>query len=277
MAWEWWAPLFTAGFALKLVLVAAVVYTASLAARRFGHGVAGTLAGLPMIAGPIMGFVLWQAPAGQVHRIALATLSAFPAMVVHMVVFAQLARRTHWGWAWLAANAAFMASGAVLLALALPFPATAVLAAAVPWIGLRLMPAPHDVTPAPPALRIPPLELVLRIAAAVALAAVVMLAASPLPAAVSGLLLALPITGNVLPCFTQARYGAAATVELLRGFLRGLAGFLALFIVLALALPAWGAVGAYGAAWAAALVVARVMLGVSARRRSVGEGPRMQG
>jgi hypothetical protein len=40
-------------FLLKLALVCAVVLAASFAAKRFGHGVAGTLSGLPMIAGPI--------------------------------------------------------------------------------------------------------------------------------------------------------------------------------------------------------------------------------
>lgn len=38
-----------AGVALKLALVGASVLLSSLAARRFGHAVGGTLAGLPMI------------------------------------------------------------------------------------------------------------------------------------------------------------------------------------------------------------------------------------
>lgn len=47
---------------------------------------------------------------------------------------------------------------------------------------------------------VPRVELGLRIAAAVAVAAAVMMAAESLPAWASGLLLAVPITGNVLPC-----------------------------------------------------------------------------
>ena len=37
-------------FLLKLALVCTVVLAASFAAKRFGHGVAGTLSGLPMTA-----------------------------------------------------------------------------------------------------------------------------------------------------------------------------------------------------------------------------------
>ncbi len=37
---------------LKLTLVAASALLSSLVARRFGHGICGTLAGMPMIAGP---------------------------------------------------------------------------------------------------------------------------------------------------------------------------------------------------------------------------------
>lgn len=40
---------------LKRALVGASVLLSSLAARRFGRAVGGTIAGLPMIVGPIMG------------------------------------------------------------------------------------------------------------------------------------------------------------------------------------------------------------------------------
>ncbi|HET7794849.1 MAG TPA: hypothetical protein VFL64_15815 [Rhizobacter sp.] len=241
-------------FALKLALVGAVVLAASFAARRFGHGVAGTLSGLPMIAGPIMGFVLLQAPAAQAHAIALATLVAYPAMVLHMLGFAHAVRRgAPWWLALLAANAVFLASGLALLSLHLPTVAVCVLAAVSPWVVLRLMPAHRRERTV---LHIPPIELVLRVAAAVALAASVMLGAEVLAPAISGLLLALPITGNVLPGFTLTRHGADATIELLCGFVRGMAGFCAFFMVLALALPVLAPAASYALAWGVVLTLA---------------------
>lgn len=240
-------------FLLKLALVGAVVLAASFAAKRFGHGIAGTLSGLPMIAGPIMGFVLLQAPPSQAHAIALATIVAYPAMVAHMVAFAHAVRRWPWWVSLLAANAVFLAVGGLLVWLALPLVAACALAALAPWAGMRAMPAHRRERTV---LHIPPVELVLRVAAATALAAAIMGGAPVFPAALSGLLLALPITGNVLPCFTRVRHGADATIELLAGFVRGMVGFGAFFMVLALALPALGAGPAYAAAWVLVLAIA---------------------
>ncbi len=109
---------------------------------------------------------------------------------------------------------------------------------------------------APGAVDIPHVELACRVAAAMFVAWLIMRSAGVAPAALSGLLLAVPITGNVLPCFTLPRYGAAATVALLRGFVRGLSGFCAFFVTLYVALGVLPSVLAYALAWAAALAVA---------------------
>ncbi len=80
------------------------------------------------------------------------------------------------------------------------------------------------------------------------------------------LLLAVPIAGNVLPCFTLPRCGAAATVALPRGFVRGLSGFGAFFVALTLGrgrAPGWAV---HALAWAAARVVAVSLHGLSRRR-----------
>jgi hypothetical protein len=76
------------------------------------------------------------------------------------------------------------------------------------------------------------------------------------PASISGLLLAVPITGNELPCFTLPPYGAAATAALLRGFARGLSGFGALFDALHAGLGSSGSGLSYGLAWGTALLTA---------------------
>jgi len=247
--------------ALKLALVAAIVLAASLAAKRYGHGVAGTLSGMPMIAGPIMGFVLLQSSVEQARAIALATLVAFPAMVSHMLAFAHASRRMGWPGAVLVANGVFLAVGLLLSRLDLPVWAVCALALASPVVGMRAMPS-HRVDRT--ALHIPRIELMLRVAAAMALAAAIMLGASALPAAISGLLLALPITGNVLPCFTLPRHGFDATVELLRGFVQGLFGFVTFFVVLYAGLGMLGAVPAYALAWLAALLLAQIGYAVHA-------------
>jgi len=248
---------------LKLLLVAASVLLASLAARRFGHAVGGTLAGLPMIAGPIMGFLLLQADTAAVRAIALATLVCLPATVAHLLSFAWVATRRPWWHALAAANVVFFGVGLLLPRLPLPDAAAGPLALGALLAGGLLFPRLSIVGGG---VEIPRVELACRVAAAMALAGVIVGSAGLVPAAVSGLLLAVPITGNVLPCFTLPRHGAAATVALLRGFVRGLTGFGAFFVTLQAALGSVGAGAAYALAWAAALAVSLLLVGAHRRR-----------
>ena len=219
--------------AFKLALVAASVLLSTLAARRFGHAVGGAVAGMPMIAAPIIGILLIDQHPAQVRAIALATLACLPAAIVHIVSFAHTARHLSWPLCLLVALAVFLACGLLLTRIGLPPGWVCVLAAVVPGLGLLAAPrVPRVSGPVP----VPRVELVLRVAAAVAMAAAVILGADALPAAVSGLLLAVPITGSVLPCFTLPRYGAQATASLMGGFMQGLHGFAAFFITLYVAL-----------------------------------------
>lgn len=248
---------------LKLLLVAASALLSSLVARRFGHAVGGTLAGMPMIAGPIMGFVLWSTPVDGVRAIALATLVCLPATVAHLVTYAWSATRWPW-WVSLAlANVVFFGLGVLMPRLGLPAWLVCALALSMLALGGWVMPR---LPIAPGAVDIPNVELACRVAAALFVAWLIIRSAGVAPAALSGLLLAVPITGNVLPCFTLPRYGAAATVALLRGFVRGLSGFGAFFVTLYVALDAGPAALAYGGAWVAALAVASLLYALQRRR-----------
>jgi hypothetical protein len=238
---------------IKLSLVAASVLLSSLAARRFGHAVGGTIGGLPMIAGPIAGFVLLASDVQTTQAIALATLVCLPATAMHLTTFAWSVLRWRWPLALLMANIVFFALGLSLPFLTLPALQTFALVLLVLLLGHRAMPS---VELQVAAVHIPNLELVLRVAAAVLLAWFIIESAGVVPAALSGLLLAIPITGNVLPCFTLPRHGAQATVILLRGFLRGQVGFAVFFATLLWGLEVASPGLAYGAAWAAALAVA---------------------
>src|SRR5205085_11777890 len=124
---------------------------------------------------PIMGFVLLQSPAEQARAIALATLVAFPAMVAHMLAFAHASRRGRWWLSLTVANGVFLMIGLALARLDLSGWAVGAVALASPVVGMRAMPA-HRVDRH--ALHIPRIELALRVAAAVALAAAIMLGTS---------------------------------------------------------------------------------------------------
>ena len=253
---------------LKLALVAASILGASLLARRYGHAVSGALAGLPVIVGPIIAILLIDQPAERVRGIALATLVCEPAMLVHIVVFARAARRFSWP---ICLTLAMLAYAVVALGLSSvswsPLVVFGVVLAALVAATLAL-PVRGAVAGAPVA--VPASELWWRLAAALAIAAMVMWGADHLPAAIAGALLALPITGSVLPCFTLPRHGTQATARLLGGFVRGQSGFVAFFIVLIALLPLMPKAAAFGAAVAAAVIVpwaVRLLVARAARPR----------
>jgi hypothetical protein len=206
------------------------------------------LSGLPLIAAPVIGGLLIDLDPAQVAAIGAATLASVPAAIAHIVAFAWLSRRLPW-WACLAGAAlAFAAVGWVVTAPGWPLPRLAGVAA--PFVALAIMPRSPRLAGG---VHVPRGEIALRVGAAVALAAVIILGADTLPARVSGLLLAFPITGSILPSFTLPAYGHPATVNLLRGFANGLIGFTTFFLFLPALL---GAGASRAAAFVAALAAA---------------------
>ena len=241
----------------KVVLVAASIWGASLLARRYGHAVSGALAGLPVIVGPIMAMLLIDLPAERVRGIALATLVCEPAMLAHIVMFANAARCWRWPACLMLATLTFLIVATLLSSLEWGAPGAAALALIALAAAARALPTSGTRADAPVA--VPRSELAWRIAVALAIAATVMWGADHLPAAIAGALLAVPITGSVLPCFTLPRHGPQATARLLAGFIRGQSGFVAFFIVLVGLLPHAPKAVAFAAAVAAALATPLVL------------------
>jgi hypothetical protein len=223
---------------LRLALVPTAIWLATLAARRWGHTVSGYLGGMPLIGGPITLFIAVDHGAEFAARSATFTLAAILGQGAHLLAFSHCAKR---GFAWPLA----------LLAGWLSFAGAAVASASLqPGVGLALalaacgltaawlfLPRPrHAAVPA----RIPAMELRLRLVAAVLLAAAILWAADAFGPVASGILLSVPVTGSIMPPFTLALYGADSVARLTRGFVVGLTGFATFFLVVALAVPAWG-------------------------------------
>jgi hypothetical protein len=240
----------TAATVLKLLLAPLAVWLASLAARRWGHAVSGYLGGFPLIGGPITLFLAIDLGPEFAARSALVTLAAVAGQAAHLATFSRVGRA--WGPlpGLLSGWAAFAAVAVGVAMLPLGPALAAALAAGGLALAWRLLPAPRGVV-APPA--IPPVELWLRLCAALALAAAILLGASTLGPTVSGVLLSLPITGSILPPFTLALYGGDALARLLRGFVTGLTGFSSFFAVVAVALAPLGVAAAFALGTVAAL------------------------
>lgn len=239
-------------FALKLALVAASILGATAAARRWGHAASGLMAGLPMIIGPITAILLFDQSAAQVRAILLAALQCQPAMLAHVLVFAHAARRLPWPACLMLANALYLVLAWALTRLNLgALPATALVAIA--WAG-SMRAWPHTGGASSGRVAVPGSELRWRVGVALAVAAGVIQGAATMPAAFSGALLALPITGNVLPAFTLPRHGPQATALLLRGFVHGQLGFAAFVAAMVAMLPGLHPAAAFALAVAAAVL-----------------------
>jgi hypothetical protein len=235
---------------LRLALVPAAVWLASLAARRWGHTVSGYLGGLPLIGGPITLFLALDHGAAFAATSALVTLAAILGQAAHLMSFAHVGRRSRWPAALLSGWAAFIAASLAVTQL----PLTPLLALALAVAGLaaawRWLPRASGASPPP---LIPAAELRLRLVAAFALAALILWSARTFGPVASGVLLSLPVTGSIMPPFTLSLYGSDAVARLTRGFVVGLSGFTCFFFVLASSLSALGVGISFGAAVLAAL------------------------
>jgi uncharacterized membrane protein (GlpM family) len=127
-------------FAVKLLLVPALIVLITFAGRRWGPAVAGWMSGFPVVAGPILLLVAVERGAGFAAHAALGTLSAVPAAVAFALGYAWATRRFGWPACLLAGVAAFFATVGLLYALAPSLPLAALFAFGAPFAAGRLFP-----------------------------------------------------------------------------------------------------------------------------------------
>jgi hypothetical protein len=238
--------------ALKLLLIPSFLALLSLAGRRWGPSVAGSLAGLPLVGGPILLFLSIERGAQFGAEAAAASLSAVLASLSFNSAYAWAALRARWPAALAAAVATWFAA-AVLLA---QLPRSVAVASVVAVCALIAAPRLLPTAPELPALRpLPRGDLVARMAAGVALTLFVTTAAPQIGSTWSGLLGVFPVLGLVLSTFSHAGSGAPFAVVLLHAMARGMWSFASFCLCLALALPTQGIAAAFALSAALSLCV----------------------
>lgn len=243
---------------LKLVLTPLLIGVASLAGRRWGHGVSGWLVGLPFTSGPIAFFLALDYGPGFATRAALGIAAGTISQTGFALVYGWSAARGV-ALALLAACLAFGLATAALLPIMLPIPALALLIAGVLMLALALMPHPSraltdDVQDSLP---LPSWDLPARMVVATAFVLLLTSLASGLGPRLAGLLAPFPLYGTVLTVFAHKLQGPEAARGVLRGLLFGLFAFAAFFLVIATLLQQAG----IGIAFAAAIVSALALQG----------------
>jgi hypothetical protein len=237
--------------ALKLLLVPAFLGLLTLAARWLGPAVAGWLAGLPLVAGPIVLILALEQGSAFAAEASIATVTAVVASTSFGLAYAHTAQRQGWPLALAAALAAWLAAAAAMAWLSPPLPLALGLALGSLALAPRACPRTRPELPRPPA----PTELPLRMAAGVLLTLAVAQAAAHIGGTWSGLLALFPVLGSVLAVFSHRHSGAAYTATLLQGMARGMFSLVAFFTTAALLLPQRPLAEAFGAAVLACLLV----------------------
>lgn len=238
---------------LKLILVPALIALVTLAGRRWGPAVAGWLSALPVVAGPILGFIAVEQGAAFAAKAAVGTLSAVLAILAFGISYAWAATRFAWPASLALAYIGYAAAVAVLSlwnVSALPVIGLVVIAAL--WLAPRFYP----VLPASAKARPKPAnDMLLRMGLGALLVLLVTHFAAKLGPGLSGVFAMFPVMGTVLALFTHRSAGAAATIQLLRGMVLGFYAFGMFCAVLAWALSATGIGPAFLSAVAAAVVI----------------------
>lgn len=205
--------------ALKLFLVPGFLLLLSLVGRRFGPTIAGWLAGLPVITGPIL-FVLALEQGGEfVSRAAASSTAGVVALVCYMVVYARLAQRASWRIAAPMALSAWLVMAAATtryvneLWMSMALAGTALLAAP------RCFPPPRALAPT---MRAAVPELLMRMAFGASLTLFVSFIANALGSAWSGVFATFPVLATVLAVTTHRGEGGGSVNALLTAMARGL-------------------------------------------------------
>jgi hypothetical protein len=266
-------------FVYKLTLAPALVAVATLAGRRWGGSAAGMVAGLPIIAGPILLFYALEQGPAYASEAAQSTLLGIISLCVFCLAYAWRA----WsgasvlscmglGWVGFAVFTALIQR--VEDAHSISMVRSAVYAVAALFLALRSLPpaekAHADVDakpvaglpvegPAPesgPEGRPPqPQDLPLRMFASALLVLILTSLAERLGPRLGGLLAPFPVASTVLTVFAHREKGSEGARAVLKGLLLALNAFAAFCLVLGLALAAWGIIPSFVAALAAACLV----------------------
>jgi hypothetical protein len=236
----------------KLVLTPLLIGAVTLAGRRWGPGVSGWLAGLPLTSGPVSVFLALEQGPRFATRAALATLAGLTAVAAFSLSYAALAPRVGWGVATTSGLAAYLVLTAVLSGFRLGLLPTLFGVLLFLALVLRWLPAGGPGSSIPP---LPWWDVPLRMLVATGLVLLLTGAAALLGPELSGLLSPFPVFATVLAGFTHRSAGSGAAQRLLRGVVIGSFAFAAFFILVSTGLPRWGVTGTYLLASAGALVV----------------------
>jgi hypothetical protein len=238
--------------ALKLFLVPAFLLLISLAGRRWGPAVAGWLAGLPVLTGPILFLLALEHGAGFTAAAATVSLSAVFGAVAFIVTYARVCVHGSPARSLLSGLAVWCCAALLLIRLPPAISVSLGIALGSLVIAPKLFPR---ITAPILSAALPRWELPLRMLAGAAITLAVTTAAAAIGPAWSGMFAVFPVITIVLSVFSHRTSGPAFAATLLRAMIWGLYALASFCLALALLLPRQGVAVSFLAAIAVTVAV----------------------
>jgi hypothetical protein len=252
--------------ALKLTLVPLFLLFVSMSGRWWGPSIAGWLAGLPVVAGPILYLLTLSHGATFGAQAATLSLSAILASEAFNFAYAWTCRSRPWPIALLVALATWFACACGLSHLPTS-PAWALVAAAVAvFFGQSFLPRTSAIAAGASLSRS---DLIGRMVAGALLTVLVTTLSGRLGSAWSGLLAVFPLLGIILSVSSHRAQGPEFVISLLRGMVLGRFSFAAFCLWLSVALLHQEPTPAFLEAAALAMLVQWCTSRILARQRPV--------
>jgi hypothetical protein len=223
--------------ALKLALVPAFLAALTVAGRLWGPSVAGWLAGLPVVAGPIVLLLALERGPAFAAQASAASIAAIAASEAFNFAYAWTCRRSAWPLSLAAGMLGWM--GVAMLLTHLPGGLAWAMVAACVAVTVTQNGLPR-VAGAMPVTRSGLGGLAWRMFAGAVLTVAVTTLSASMGATWSGLLSVFPLLGIVLAVSAQRAHGADFVALLTRGMVIGRGSFAAFFAVTATLLPRYG-------------------------------------
>ena len=238
--------------ALKLLLVPAFLLLISLAGRRWGPAVAGWLAGLPVLTGPIQFLLALEHGPGFAAAAATVSLSAVFGAVAFIVTYARVCTRRSPAFSLLSGLAVWCCVALLLTRLTL----TISVSLGIALLSLVIAPKLFPRISAPiVSVTLPKWELPMRMLAGAGITIAVTTLAAAIGPAWSGMFAVFPVITIVLSVFSHRASGPAFTATLLRAMIWGLYSLASFCFALAVLLPQQGVAVSFLAAIAVAVAV----------------------
>lgn len=202
----------------KLTVVPLLIWLISLAGRKWGPVVAGSLSAFPVVVGPALLFMALERGNDFAASAAANSVSGVLALISFSLAYAWAATRLSWGYSILVSLLAYSASVALLNAANLSLYSAGLLVILVLLVIRRFFPKWEKMPENKPKLSI---DVPVRMLVGGCLVYGLTLAAGEIGPAWSGIFSMFPVTGSVLLVFSHIFQGREFAINLVHGMFLG--------------------------------------------------------